>query len=108
MDDDARLILRDDAPPLPAGLPTDKIVWDLRGIWARAQPCRLMLSERCVVRMVMGPLTRISVTGAFCVVDGWHIPCEDILAVTIPTRVQLDEYRQEAAERALERGEDHL
>lgn len=93
---------------LPAGLPADKIVWELRGLWARAQPVALALSERCVVRVVKGPLTRIAVTGAFVVVDGWEVPADEILSVTVPTRADLEAYRQEQAEAAYFAGEDHL
>jgi hypothetical protein len=64
--------------------PADRIVWELRGAWARARVVRLTLAERCMVERVIGRVERIAVTGAFVVVDGWHIPADDILAVGFP------------------------
>jgi hypothetical protein len=45
--------------------------WELRTAWAKRRPVALTLSERCVV----------AVAGAFVIIDGWHVPCADVLGV---------------------------
>lgn len=92
---------------LPAGLDAAKIVFELRGIWAKAKPVALVLTDRCLVKVVKGPLRRIAPTGAFVEVDGWQIPVDEILSVTVPTPADLDDYRQRKALAAYFAGEDH-
>lgn len=72
--------------------PTDALVWELRGAWASRRIVRLTLTERCLVRKVVGRVQRVAVTGAFVDVDGWQVPAEDILSVGYPTVVEREEY----------------
>jgi hypothetical protein len=74
--------------------PECETVWELRGIWARAGTVRLTLAEGCVLRTIVGRIDHVAVTGAFVVVDGWHIPLHVVLAVGKPTRQDRDEYRR--------------
>lgn len=87
--------------------PEQAIIWELRGAWARHKPVRLVLTDRCLVKVVMGQIRRIAVTGAFVEIDGWHVPAGDILTVGFPLLEELEAYRQEQAERAYAAGEDH-
>jgi hypothetical protein len=64
--------------------PTGSITWELRAKWATRQPVVLSLSERCKPRRLEGLVNRVAPSGAFVVVDGWHVPTEDILAVHLP------------------------
>jgi hypothetical protein len=59
--------------------------WELRKAWTSRQDVRLTLSPRCMLRTIVGRVSYVSVTGAFVVVDGWHIPCIDIDATGKPT-----------------------
>ncbi|MET0601853.1 MAG: hypothetical protein ABW167_07675 [Baekduia sp.] len=97
-----------DPANLPAGLDSTKIIYELRGLWARAKPVALVLTDRCLVQVVKGPLKRIAPTGAFVVVEGWEIPTDEILSVTVPTRADLEAHQQAIAEAAYFAGEDHL
>lgn len=80
--------------------PEVAIAWELRGAWASGRPVRLTLSERCVLRTVIGRVERVAATGAFAVVDGWHVPLEDVMAVGKPTVQDRDEYAAGAPARA--------
>jgi hypothetical protein len=60
--------------------------WELRGAWANRKRVALSLSERCVISRLEGLVDRVAVTGAFVVIDGWHVPTEEILAIHKPTR----------------------
>lgn len=88
--------------------PTSSISWELRGKWASRKWVRLTLSERCVVEVVIGRISRVATTGAFVVCDGWEIPMGEILAVGSPDPEEREAYMDAKAERALARGEDHL
>lgn len=83
--------------------PASSVSWELRGKWARRKVVRLTLSERCVVPRVIGRVSRVATTGAFAVVDGWHVPIDDILAVGDPLLEEIEAYEAEKRE-ALERG----
>lgn len=69
------------------------IAWDLRARWAAHKPVVLTLSDRCMVKRVEGIIEYVAVTGAFVIVDGWHIPCVDVLGVTAPHFSQKPELR---------------
>jgi hypothetical protein len=62
--------------------------WELRGAWASQRRVVVMLTPRCVIDRVEGLVERVAVTGAFVVIDGWHIPTEDILTVLKPHHSQ--------------------
>lgn len=68
--------------------PEQRIAWELRGLWAQRKPAVVSLSDRCMVRRVEGVVSYVSVTGAFAVIDGRHIPCEEVLAVHKPHHSQ--------------------
>lgn len=65
-----------------------RIAWDLRGHWATRRPVVLILTDRCLVGRIEGRVEYVSVTGAFALVDGWHVPCAEILAVHRPHHTQ--------------------
>jgi hypothetical protein len=64
--------------------PADSITWELRGKWARQEAVVLTLSEHCNPRRLEGLVDHVATTGAFVVVDGWHVPTEHVLAVHRP------------------------
>lgn len=64
--------------------PTGSITWELRSKWASRKPVVLTLSERCNPRRLEGQVDRVAPSGAFVVVDGWHVPTEEILGVHQP------------------------
>lgn len=64
--------------------PEQSIAWELRGAWAAHKPVVVTLSPRCLIDRVEGLIEHVAVTGAFAVIDGWHIPCVDVLAVHKP------------------------
>lgn len=68
--------------------PEQSIAWELRGAWAGHRPVVLTLSARCLVERVEGLIERVAVTGAFVVIDGWHIPTVDVLGVHRPHHSQ--------------------
>lgn len=78
--------------------PTSRVVWELRARWADRRTVRLSLSERSVVSCVIGRVQRVATTGAFVVVDGWHVPVDDILAVGDPLEAEVEAYEQEKRE----------
>jgi hypothetical protein len=73
--------------------------WELRGYWAARRRVALTLTSRCMISRVEGLIERVSVTGAFVVFDGRHIPTVDILAVARPHHSQpaSESYRRTAA-----------
>ena len=60
------------------------VAWELRGYWAKRQRVVVTLSKRCIVDRVDGYVDHVSVTGAFAVIDGWHVPCVDVLGIATP------------------------
>lgn len=62
------------------------IAWDLRGAWAARRPVELILSDRCLIPMIAGHIEQVAVTGAFVIVDGWHVPVADVLHVEVMRR----------------------
>lgn len=68
--------------------PEQAKAWELRGAWAQHKPVVVSLSDRCMIDRVEGVVSYVSVTGAFAVIDGWHIPCEEVLAVHKPRHSQ--------------------
>ena len=61
-----------------------EVAWELRGHWAARRPVVVTLTSRCIVDRVEGLVEKVAVTGAFAVIDGWHVPVADILAVHRP------------------------
>lgn len=61
-----------------------RLAYEMRAHWALRRPVVLTLSDRCVVQRVEGTVEQVAVTGAFVVVDGWHVPLQDILSVRTP------------------------
>jgi len=59
--------------------------WDLRDAWWSRRDVRLTLTERCVIRTVVGRVSAVSVTGAFATVAGWHVPLTEVLGIGKPT-----------------------
>jgi hypothetical protein len=57
------------------------VAWELRGAWISRKPVILTLTERCMIRRLEGRVEYVAVTGAFVLIDGWHIPTVDILRV---------------------------
>lgn len=67
-------------------------VWDLRGYWGQGTVVTATLDNRCLLPNVVGRVTRVSVTGAFAVIDGWHLPMDHVLRVERATVEQKDQY----------------
>lgn len=64
--------------------PTGSITWELRAKWAKRQEVVLTLSDRCNPQRIEGLVDRVAASGAFVVVDGWHVPTDEILGVHQP------------------------
>jgi hypothetical protein len=73
--------------PLPER-PEQATAWELRGAWAAHRRVVVTLSDRCVVQRVEGLIEAVAVTGAFVVIDGWHIPTADVTGVHRPHYTQ--------------------
>lgn len=43
--------------------------------------------------MIVGIVSRVSVTGAFAIVDGWHVPTVEIRGVGKPTVRDREQYQ---------------
>jgi hypothetical protein len=67
------------------------MAWELRTAWALGRPVVLTLTERCIVRRIEGRVERVAVTGAFVVLEGWHVPLLDVLSVRSPHHAQRSE-----------------
>lgn len=72
--------------------------WDFRGFWARRVPVVVTMSERAVIRTVVGRVQRVASTGAFAVVDGWHLPMSHVLRVASATVEDEENYQRVAGE----------
>ena len=68
--------------------------WDLRSAWGTGRDVRLTLTKRCMVATVVGRVSYVSVTGAFAVVDGWHVPCADVRGIGRPTIEDRERYQR--------------
>jgi hypothetical protein len=55
------------------GLHEQNTAWDLRAAWANNTRVRVTLGEACMLKTIVGKVSRVAVTGAFVVIDGWHI-----------------------------------
>jgi hypothetical protein len=73
------------------------MAWELRGAWGSGQDVRLTLTKRCMLRTVVGRVSRVSTTGAFAIVDGWHIPCAEVRGTGKPTIEDRDRYARQLA-----------
>jgi hypothetical protein len=71
--------------------PEAALAWELRARWADQRPVVLTLTERCVVRRIEGRVERVAVTGAFVVLEGWHVPLAEVLSVRSPHHAQRSE-----------------
>jgi hypothetical protein len=67
------------------------IWWELLAARAENRQVVLSLSKRCDPRRLEGFVDAVAVTGMFAIVDGWHVPLEDVLAIARP------HYSQKAA-----------
>ena len=67
-------------------------MWDLRGYWGKGTVVIATLDDRCLLGTVVGRVQRVAVTGAFAVIDGWHLPMDHVLRVDRATIEQMDEY----------------
>lgn len=76
--------------------PEQSTAWELRTAWAKRSPVVLTLSERCMIRRLEGRVTRVAVTGAYVVIEDWHVPTVEILGVASPHHSQV-ESRERAA-----------
>lgn len=65
------------------------IAWELRGAWVSRKPVVVTLSERCMIRRLEGTVEYVGVTGAFALIDGWHVPTVDVLGVLKPHHSQV-------------------
>jgi hypothetical protein len=64
--------------------PEQAVAWQLCGHWITGKRVVLTLTERCMVRRLEGKVSYVAVTGAFAVIDGWHVPTQDVLGVATP------------------------
>lgn len=71
------------------------VVRECRDAWLRGREVRLSLTDRCVVRTVIGRIKMVAITGAFVVCDGWHVPAMDVLSVGHPTLEEREDYRRQ-------------
>lgn len=62
--------------------------WELRGHWIAHRRVVVTLTPRCLVERIEGLVSHVAVTGAFVVIDGWHVPLEDVLAIHRPHHEQ--------------------
>jgi hypothetical protein len=62
-----------------------KLAWELRGYWVKHTPVVVTLDEKCVITTVVGVVSQVSVTGAFAIVDGWHLPLDRVLRIARAT-----------------------
>jgi hypothetical protein len=62
--------------------------WELRGAWIAGRRVVLTLTERCMVQRIEGRVERVSVTGACVYINGWHVPTDEILAISKPHHSQ--------------------
>jgi hypothetical protein len=78
--------------------------WDLRAAWGTRHAVRLTMSDRCMVGTIVGRVKRVSVTGAFAVIDGWHIPCDEVRGIGKPTINDHEVYQREVRRLQAEHG----
>lgn len=76
-------------------LPEQSVAWELRKSWATLVDVRLTLQPGCLLRTIVGKVEAVAATGAFVVVDGWHIPCVFVDAIGKPTHTDRDAYAKE-------------
>lgn len=77
------------------------MAWDFRAAWVKGYPVIAVLDDRCMVERVVGRVSYVAVTGAFAMVDGWHLPIANVLKVDRATIAQRDEYAAEKRAQAL-------
>lgn len=68
------------------------LAWQLRSAWINRRSIRLTLTENCAISMIVGRVSVVSVTGAFCTVDGWHVPVEAIRGIGKPLVTDKEAY----------------
>lgn len=74
------------------------VAWTLRKNWATGEDVRLTLGAHCILQTIVGKVSRVSASGAFAVVDGWHVPCDEVLGLGKPTIEDKDRYAARVAE----------
>lgn len=72
--------------------PESALAWDFRGYWAKQTTVTVTMSDRCIARTVVGTVQTVAATGAFAVVDGWHLPMSDVLRVDRATVADREDY----------------
>lgn len=72
-----------------------RLAWQLREAWLARKQVRVTLTERCVIRTIVGTVKAVAVTGAFATIDGWHIPISEVMGVGKPTINDVDHYADE-------------
>lgn len=70
--------------------PEQTFAWELRGHWAKRRRVILIMSDRCMVDRIEGTVTQVAVTGAFAIVDDWHVPLAEVVAIHRPHFHQRD------------------
>jgi hypothetical protein len=73
----------------------ESTAWDLRTYWANRQAVRLTLTPECLLRTIVGTVDKVSATGAFVEVDGWHIPTACVDAIGKPTYDDKEAYKRQ-------------
>lgn len=69
-----------------------RLVWEARKLWAKRGDVRVTIDRTAIVSPIVGTIERVSVTGAFIVVDGWHVPMYAVKAFGKPTYGDREDY----------------
>jgi hypothetical protein len=88
-------------------LDANRLAGALRVAWLNRRQVRVTLTERCVIRTIVGRVSSVSVTGSFALVDGWHVPVGEVVGVGKPTLGDLESYAHGMHVLRLESGDDH-
>lgn len=81
------------------------LAWDCRALWARQVVVIATLDKQCMVPRIVGRISRVAVTGAFVVIEGWHVPMANVLSVSKATIRQQQEWEDDEAMKAFMAGE---
>lgn len=73
-------------------LPEASRAWQMRGHWAKQDVVAVTLTDRCLLRTVVGRVSCVAATGAYAVIDGWSLPMVDVLRVVRATVEDRDRY----------------
>ena len=64
----------------------------LREAWLARRIVRVALRPDCVIPMVVGRVTGVSVVDGAVFVDGWHVPLSAVVGVGKPTLADVENY----------------